>query len=210
MILRIQSVTEEVFEQYLHQISDKISHNAKRDGIFEEYKGPQCYEDRLVPERLNYDFKYRATKAYDPIPLPQDLPNQNSVYRDTSELKETVYNCSFSLRRCYDCNHIRLLGNRAAMKYPLGWYHYERSEKRLPMLCENLYKLSCDGVPDVDRLSTSDLEKDQPYIFYTEGENNCFWGYVLYLRSSNDEVNLKIEVVNYFGPRNCEFSDIST
>ncbi len=205
-------IDEERFEYYLWQINHNISHNARRDKytqLLTEYAGPQCYEDRVNPARLLYNVLYVEKNPKIPDVLLPNVVNTTRTDEKIEALKETL-DSSFSLRKCGTCEKIRVLGKRAADKYPLGYYSYGNTRLRLSFTCEDLFQLHCDTETDIAPLSATNVEINKTYIAYAIHEEISFWGFLFVVKEINQHGNFKVEFKNYFGPRDYEFSDALT
>lgn len=202
------TISEEAFERFLSEISKDITHNAKRNRVdlHEEYVGPQCYEDRTNLEKLKYNVLYRETNRKQTV-LP--APSVTHIVDKFSELKETVSNCSFSIRTCQSCNKIRVVGQRAAEKYMLSSYKYGGTTKRLKITCDRFVKLTCDTPSDLTPLNREVIEMNKTYIAYSNKNTHSFWGFILETKQVNENKYFEVDVKTFFGQRDESISDSS-
>ena len=206
----IDEINEETFEQYLMEIHEKIRRDyQKYKGMFVEFSGPQCNEDRYYrKEKICYDVKYRNVKSKHDTTPPEPPPNIQINREKQVDLKETYPNCAFSFRRCHECDQIRVLGQRAAEKYPLGFYDYGSEVKRLRFKCNNLFKLNCETDTDIKHLSFKNIHQDQLYLIYTVLGQGSYCGFLVQVKEINNHNNIKVECKKYFGSKRTPFSNL--
>ena len=202
------TISEEAFERFLSDISKDITHNAKRNRVdlHEEYVGPQCYEDRTNLEKLKYNVLYRESNRKQTV-LPASPVTH--IVDKSSELKETVSNCSFSIRTCQSCNKIRVVGQRAAEKYMLSSYKYGGTTKRLKITCDRFVKLTCDTPSDLTPLNREVIEMNKTYIAYSRKNMHSFWGFILETKQVNENNYFEVDVKKIFGQRDESIFDTS-
>ena len=163
-------VSDEQFCQYLHQINDNISrHKGQYHHLFDKFSGPQCYEDLLDPVRLNYNVNYKNNSKKEP---ELAVPKKDCI----EGLKETFDNSLFSLRVCLFCEKIRVLGLRAAQKYPLCYYDFQGIHHFINFQCNQLHGAKCaspceDESCDVKPVSFDGIMLDGTYILYSKFED---------------------------------------
>ena len=79
-----------------------------------------------------------------------------------------TFQSGFSVRKCHSCGKVRLLGPRAAAKYPLGYYIHNGEEKRFSFDCNMLFNVTCATSADIGQLDFDDLELTKNYILLHE------------------------------------------
>ena len=146
------SVSEQHFEQLLKQVHEKIrKHYGRFTHLLETFAGPQCHEDRAFGARLNYDVKFtshqaRTTRTGRDCPPPADSETQAA---DSSSHDVDREFPTFFVRRCCECDTLRVLDGRAAAKYPLGSYTYAGRQQVIKFTCDRLVATSCSTSADV-------------------------------------------------------------
>ena len=101
MLQQIDAQIEENFPQYHH--------------LFISYSGPQSFDDSMK-DCLNYDVNYKVHIR------KHSIQNRDPSLGDAMENVETFDNSRISLQICSDCDEMRVIGSRAAKKYPLCHY----------------------------------------------------------------------------------------
>ena len=126
---------------------------------------------------------------------------------ECDDLVETFLNSRFSLRICDNCDKVRILGKRAAQKYPLCFYTYNGEEQFLRFCCKNLFKLNCDSREDLHCLDFQDIKKDTNYIVYSEELGSV--GYLVKISEIvHDKNYAKVEVIKSFGSKTWCISNV--
>ena len=185
-----------------------IAHNATRHhDLFKPFSGPQCIEDCDNNSRLRYNPKYLKRKSFEPTTQPPEIAS-NIKGNKNNELKETLKNSRPSFRTCSKCSKIRALGPRAANKYPLGKYNYNKEEKSIVFSCSDLFDITCQTPSDLAPLPLSDIKSNKEYIAYSVKEK-CFWGFVIKLAETLDETETCLQIIKQFGPKLFDLNDFS-
>ena len=201
-------VSDEIFCQYLQQIHDNIRQNKSNyHHLFVPFSGPQCFEDlELDPKRLCYDVNYKQhSKKESSFAAPRK--------ENVEGLRETFDESRFSLRVCVDCENIRVLGCRAAKKYPMCYYEFQGKRHFVNFHCNQLHGLKAceDDCGDVVPIAFDGILLNGRYILYCKEDTDYVYGYfikVLEKDSSNQHV--RFEVVKAFGSNTWVYDDYST
>ena len=198
-------MTEQKFVEILKDINDNIRRNyGQYHHLFVPYSGPQCYEDLCIkPERLQYDLNYKTHIKKDAAKY--DAPQKDAV---SENLLETFDNSRFSLRVCEECDQIRVLGLRAAKKYPLCYYKFQDQQHFLKFRCDHLYGTSCDNGCDVSPVSSFDeITNNGRYLLYAEDVSYIF-GYLIAVEEINQKnMYVRYTVIQAFGKYSWIYSD---
>ena len=196
------------YPKMLHDINDDIARNKNEyHHLFELYSGPQCYEDLFHnPDRMQYDVNYKQhtkrTAAY-------ATPKQDSACEG---LLETLENSRFSLRVCDECDTIRILGLRAAKKYPVCFYELpgQNNRQSVKFKCEHLHRISCDNESDIAAVSFDNIEVNEKYILYAEDSDDMF-GYLIHTSEIDTEkMYIKYDILQAFGKLGWIHSDVAS
>ncbi|KAH3813840.1 hypothetical protein DPMN_142310 [Dreissena polymorpha] len=148
---RLISCTD--YEETLKDVHSEIIHNYSRhEKLLKNFAGPQCNEDRLNNERINFDVKFTSasSKAKQELKTDSDLPLQKVIEPTEADTSE------FYLRKCNLCSKVRWLGKRAAEKFILGSYVYGNLHKQVQFSCNLLHGTSCDEENDIIPLPCSE------------------------------------------------------
>ena len=188
-------IAESAFVRYLHEINENISRNKRKyHGLFVPYSGPQCYEDVLVnPERLQYDVNYKTHTKREVV---YATPKKDS---ECDSLLETFLDSRFSLRVCENCDEIRILGKRAAKKYPLCFYEFDGKRQFLKFNCENLFDLNCESEKDLNVIDFENVQVDNNYVLYAKESNYLFGHLIQICEIIPEKKYAKFNVVRSFG-----------
>ena len=176
-------VTEERFEAYLTDIHNNIrgKYNIYHH-LFHPYSGPQCNEDRLNMNRIHYTVKYKSKHPKNNVLHTHPLKSMENRI----ELKETFDNCNVSFRFCQQCKKVRILGERAAAKYPLGFYQFNNQNQTLIFTCENLFNVNCTSDGDLKQIRIEDVQRGKHYIVYSQNNESLF-GFCIQIQNIENE-----------------------
>ena len=94
-------------------------------------------------ESLSSNKRETQTASGPPV-QPCDITSQNS---ESDNYEDVFKHCSF--RVCEQCKKTRVLDERAALKYPLGYYFYGGKEERVAFDCSRLVETNCNTPEDV-------------------------------------------------------------
>ena len=137
------------------------------------FAGPQCpYRDRQNLERLNYDVSFVRRKEN--IQENTDTPDISSTNPDivSTDEEEPGIPQSF-IRQCNICHKYRLVDQRAAMKYALGYIEYENNNCiRIQFSCNSLMDTDCETPSDLEIISDASDFPDQCVILHTQNTRN--------------------------------------
>ena len=121
---------------------------------------------------MQYTVKYKIQ----PVRKNVVLAEQNINNESEAELKETFDNSQISLRLCEHCGAVRILGERAAAKYPIGNYEFKGQILSLKFNCASLYHKNCESEKDLQGITIDNVEIGNRYIVYSE-HNSCLFGF---------------------------------
>ena len=123
---------------------------------------------------MQYTVKYKIQPVRKNVVLAEP---QKSNVRET-QLKETFDNSRISLRVCERCGVVRILGERAATKYPLGCYEFKGQMLSLKFKCESLFHKKCESENDLQEISIENVEIGNRYIVYSQ-HNSSLFGFII-------------------------------
>ena len=108
-------VMEERFEQYLKDINDNIRKNDKRSHLFVPSSSPQCLKC------MQYTIKYKIQ----PVRKNAVLAEPQKTNEEKHSQKKPLTILKFHYMFVNVCGAVRILGERAAAKYPSGCYEFK-------------------------------------------------------------------------------------
>ena len=132
----------------------------------EPYKGPQCHEDRWIEQRMTYNPNFRTATSISNANIQvasenintNDQSNQgqpdNTITINLQKEKSNFPNCSF--RVCGICRKLRVLDERARLKFPLGSYLYAGRRIYVNFTCDKLVNTTCLSDADIARFSSTE------------------------------------------------------
>ena len=189
-------INEQTFEMMLKKTNRDITSNSRdtNKAKLKPFAGPQCSEDRVHKHKLHYGDNIGFNNTHR-NPGETEAPQSNEI---SQLLVEKIDYCHFNIRQCMNCEKIRVLGERASTKYPLGYYVYNGQEFRIKFTCSNLFQVSCESTDnDLEILKSINdtraiLEGNKQILAYTKTEG-VYAGYLLeILELNNDKARFKV------------------
>ena len=145
-------------------------------------------------DRMHYTVNYKSKHPKKNVLRTQPLKRTEN----RGELKETFDNCNVSLRFCQECEKVRILGARAAAKYPAGFYQFNNQHKTLIFTCENLFNVNCTSDGDLKQITIQDVQRDKYYIVYSQDNDESLFGFYIQIQNIENEY-AKVKFLKPFG-----------
>ena len=158
-------ITNADFDNLVYKVNKHISTVNKRHlHRYVPFSGPQSHIDRGNPEKMNYNVLYKSKKASVadvPAQNNNDIPAQknneipstspNDAQDSSSDIVSQAQDPSVGyLRRCIKCKKYRLVDQRSATKYALGYYDYNSVQNiRIQFSCDRMMDINCSAPSDI-------------------------------------------------------------